>query len=652
MNKNFKVAFSSAIASLVLSTGAIAGSIAVKVESDGKAVSKSKVELWSASANSKPREIDKGISDDQGYIELEYDSSEKDGFLYVRSSAGKVSGRDAPELELMAIVPEDKPDHVVLNEITTIGSVWPIAQQFDVQTGLQGARNGLLIGTGHVIHLANVTNGSFGTTALDKGNLTKSETVGRMNTLAALVSLCGANNHRGGCKEFLNFTKSATTLEALTKIARKPYQQPNNYFKLFETYYPYPTGKQRRDTNFLPYLNYAPEDFSLQVKLSGGGIYSAGRLMFDVNANLWSGQNWMPGSQSGLTKAIGGGVSRLAPDGKPLSPPLVGYNGQGIDGVGWGTTISEDKVWVGTFNGIVGVFDLNGKPLGPATIQGKTGMFQGLATAPNGDVWLCDNQLDQMVIFPNGDHTNGRVVAVPGLRGPFAVAVDNNNVIWVTNDASMTVTRFEAEKPESATQIKVGIAPRGLGIDSQGNVWVAANLTPGFPLPKIPPGTGIIEEFKISIANIQKHQKDIPRTGNITLISPSGKVIKSNLLDGEIYAGWGVSIDGNDMVFASNFLGTGFLQVCGVNAKACPDGVNTGELIHYYRSGIMEETTDTMVDDAGNVWIANNWNFIPALTDDNPDRRTATEGGGDGVTVVYGIAKPVRNPLIGQVRRP
>jgi len=73
-------------------------------------------------------------------------------------------------------------------------------------------------------------------------------------------------------------------------------------------------------------------------------------------------------------------------------------------------------------------------------------------------------------------------------------------------------------------------------------------------------------------------------------------------------------------------------------------------MIHYYSSGILQESTDTMIDDAGNVWMANNWDVIPALVSDNPDRRTATRGGGTGMVVTYGIGAPVTNPLIGQVR--
>lgn len=87
-----------------------------------------------------------------------------------------------------------------------------------------------------------------------------------------------------------------------------------------------------------------------------------------------------------------------------------------------------------------------------------------------------------------------------------------------------------------------------------------------------------------------------------------------------------MSIDGGDNVFVGDFLGTGFIQVCGKNTESCPAGVKVGEQIHSYKSGIMQETTDTMIDDAGNVWVANNWNIIPALLDKNPDRRTATMG--------------------------
>jgi hypothetical protein len=197
------------------------------------------------------------------------------------------------------------------------------------------------------------------------------------------------------------------------------------------------------------------------------------------------------------------------------------------------------------------------------------------------------------------------------------------------------------------------MGPRGLAIDSSGHVWVGNNFSMGYPLAKVPEGATILEEFKINIQKVLENEKNgIKRSGNITLIDPEGTVIQKAALEGKIYAPWGVSIDGRDNVFVGNFFDTGFVHICGTNTNNCPKGKKTGELIHAYKSGILQESTDTMIDDAGNVWMANNWDVVPALVDDNPDRRTATRGGGTGMVVIYGIGAPVTNPLIGQVRAP
>jgi hypothetical protein len=70
-----------------------------------------------------------------------------------------------------------------------------------------------------------------------------------------------------------------------------------------------------------------------QMAFSGGGDYANGRFMFDADGNLWSGQNWLPGSQSGVNE--GGGVIKFTPNGTALSPPITGFTGMGIDGDEW-----------------------------------------------------------------------------------------------------------------------------------------------------------------------------------------------------------------------------------------------------------------------------------------------------------------------------
>ena len=53
----------------------------------------------------------------------------------------------------------------------------------------------------------------------------------------------------------------------------------------------------------------------------------------------------------------------MTPNGTPLSPPITGFTGMGIDGVGWGTAVTKDRVWVTSFNGKLLVMDFDGKPV-------------------------------------------------------------------------------------------------------------------------------------------------------------------------------------------------------------------------------------------------------------------------------------------------
>ncbi len=59
--------------------------------------------------------------------------------------------------------------------------------------------------------------------------------------------------------------------------------------------------------------------------------------------------------------------------------------------------------------------------------------------------------------------------------------------------------------------------------------------------------------------------------------------------------------------------------------------------------------TDVVVDQAGNLWCANKWNLPQTVMEAKPDPTYSTWGGGSGVVVVYGIAKPAQTPLAGPV---
>ena len=68
--------------------------------------------------------------------------------------------------------------------------------------------------------------------------------------------------------------------------------------------------------------------------------------------------------------------------------------------------------------------------------------------------------------------------------------------------------------------------------------------------------------------------------------------------------------------------------------------------------GGLQIITDVAVDPAGNVWVANNWDRPDEGFKKDPEPALSTRFGGNGTVVFFGLAKPVKTPLIGPPRAP
>ena len=633
-----------------------ASSFSGRVSVLGKPVSEAKVLLWQSSAKDGAKKIVETKTSKDGAFKLSIPRN-KNKVSYLISEGGSIDGQDAGDLKMLSVLDSNSNKSVVINELTSVGSVWPNAQLIN-ENKISGSETALAIGSGHVSHLVNTSTGKYGETLLNGLNLPNSETMVRLNVLSNLLALCSNSNTADGCSQFLNLTNSDNSLNALISIAKEPWAKTSELYKLFTQQYPLNKAEQIREGATLPYLLFEPESFSLSIRLEGGGAMALGKMMFDDNANMWSGANWMPGSQSGVINSIGGGLTRFNASGEALSPSPQGYNGQGLNGVGWGTGVSTNYAWVGTFNNKIGVFDLeDGKPLGPATVDGEIGQLQAVTTAANGDVWIADNTKDHMIRFPDGDYKNGERLTIKGLQAPFGIAVDQQNRVWVTSSYNNKLTIFPGENPEAVKTIDIALGARGVAIDSKGNAWVAQQtdsatlvLPPG--VSKAPPRpTTIMQEFMQGLEYAKANPQQTS-SGMVALISPDLKIIKSDIAKGDVYIPWGVSIDGNDNVWVANLFGSSLMHICGTNPSNCPDGKTTGDVIHDYQSGVIQMNTDVIVDDAGNIWSANNWYDENAVINKSYSARTSTFAGGQGFVVTYGVAGPVKNPLLGVVRRP
>jgi hypothetical protein len=635
------------------------------VQIAGQPVSGATVTLYSAGREA-PANLAEGKTDDQGWFKLNTGHAPSDSVLYVVAKGGTpkaATSKGANDaIALLAVLGSTPPDCVTLNEFSTVASAFTAAQ-FIKDGAISGNPLGLRIAAMNVPNFVNLQTGSWGSVILDPLNSNQSTTLATFDTLASLITAAATVASDDWRSRFFQAATPmggetpSNTLEAAAGIARESWAHSKDLFALFDEVYPQPKDATRRAAPFVPYLSYAPDDFALMLRFAGGGMNSPGRLLFDANGNLWTGVNWVPGAQNSLAVNIGGGVVELAPNGAALSPPVTGFTGMGLDGVGWGTAVTYDNVWASSFNGKILVLDFNGRPAGKESdipFEEKRSSLMGIGVAPNGDVWICDTSGDRLFYFPSGKLKEGRIVNVEGLAAPFDVEIDAQNRVWVSNSASDTVIRFPKDDPTKVETFHAGISVHAMAIDSNGNVWVTSNVSPDFPLPKVPPGTSQMEQWKIQFGPIIAafDSGRLKATGIVSMIRPDGTqpVPGGFTGGGVILLPWGVNIDGNDDVWVASALNKQLVYMAGNDTKGHPAGTKTGDPLHVFSSGLLQYLTDISIDPAGNVWAADNWEDFHVATGLDHDPAKSTWGGGDGVVVLYGAAPPVKPPRMGPVR--
>jgi streptogramin lyase len=669
-------------------SGAAAYLIQGRVEGGGGPIAKATVTLWAAGPNA-PQKLAETQTKGDGHFALSSGGGKAaDGVFYLISKGGepKADGGKGPNpaIVLMATLGSTPPKRVTINELTTVASVWTGAQ-FLNGTALSGNALGLRIAAGNVPNLVDLETGGLDPVIQDPLNSSQTTTLATFNTLGDLLTGCITRVQAEACDKFFaaatppGGVAPTDTLMAAQNIARNPSHQAQKLFALLDAFYPVPAGNHWRAVPFIPYLSFAPSAWTLSLVYSGGGLNSLGGIAIDGEGNMWADDNFLVGSQSTIFSSFGGGISKIAPNGRPLSPMTLGYRGGGIDGPGFGIAISaDDKVWATSLAGKnISSFDRKtGKPLSPETgynFDGQLGSMQGIITTPNGDVWALDNEKDQIVYLPKGDATKGRILGrtvngkpVDGtlqVKGPFHLAVDQQDRIWVTNGGSNTVTRFPASDPGKAEQIKVGFGPRAVAIDSLGNAWVANTIGHPDTMEKLALVEDKLKSKVESLVEDSASKADAAAKmwidlfelltkypgGDVSMVRADGNVLPP--FDGgkSIIAPWGVAIDGNDNVWVANATGRSVTQLCGARPGNCPPGTKTGDPISPpggYIGGL-QIITDVAIDPAGNVWVANNWDRPDQGFKKVPEQALSTRFGGNGTVVFFGLAKPVRTPLVG-----
>ena len=125
-----------------------------RVDVGGGPLARSEVTLWAASAG-EPKQLAQTRTRADGRFELRAKGTpDKDVVLYLIAKGGeptvnKGSG-DNPAIVLLAVLGGNPPGKVVINEMTTVASVWTNAQFLD-GTAIKGHALGLRIAAGKAL---------------------------------------------------------------------------------------------------------------------------------------------------------------------------------------------------------------------------------------------------------------------------------------------------------------------------------------------------------------------------------------------------------------------------------------------------------------------------------------------------------------------
>jgi hypothetical protein len=363
---------------------------------------------------------------------------------------------------------------VEINEVTTAAAVWALSpfmnsatQVGATSTNVSGIENAFL----NAGLLADTTTG-FAPTAL-ASNLTVE--TGKLYALADAIASCVNSDGTTGCNKLFTAatpsggTAPADTLAAALNIVKHPGQNVAAVYNAIGTQPPFPTT-----------LTQAPNDWTMSLTVTGGGLNVPTALDIDAQGVVWVANEGSP-------------LSAFTPQGKPLS--ASGY-GAGQFGQAYGLTIdSLGDIWVTNYNTSYNTPGAVTKCLGSASStpgavvlhNGNPGFYDtslyypyAVAADTNGNIFIANNGSSSATIYtsaglvftdPNGNPSTsfGRNLGINS--APPALAVDSTHGFWMT-DANYSVAHISANGALiSNTACCYG--SYGVATDSFGNAWVA-----------------------------------------------------------------------------------------------------------------------------------------------------------------------------------
>jgi hypothetical protein len=405
--------------------------------------------------------------------------------------------------------------YINIDEVTTVALAYALSGFMTSATHV-GASSTNLAGITNAFATANLlANAATGTAPLltpaGNGAVPQAE----LNTLANALSPCvnsdgtvsGPESPTACYKLFaaarVGNVTPGDTLQAILNVAQNP---ANNVGAVAMV--------ATADAPFQPTLNSAPNDWTVGITYTGGGIGTPQGLAIDAGGNAWvanagnSVAELGAGSGAALSGASGFGAVGLD---APVSVAIdttgqvwVANCGNACSGSGHASSVtvlaangaSSSNYTSSGFNAAyavalsganqVWVANAAGSSLTQLNSAGSTVIAQDLAANliyptsvavdANGNALTVSPADNAVVEFTAA----GLADAVDGYQGsalsyPFALAVDHSDQLWVANHGANSVTVLSGGTPSAASPITGGglTTPVAIALDGAGNAWVA-----------------------------------------------------------------------------------------------------------------------------------------------------------------------------------
>ncbi len=351
--------------------------------------------------------------------------------------------------------------NVTINEVSTAAMVYTMSSfmtnYVQVSTS-QTNTTGVARAMANIPNLINVATGTaLATTPGGNGTVPVAE----INTLADVIAPCvNSNGNDGQCTSLFSATTVGSTVPndtvtALLNVAKNP---GKNVAAVF--------GLTTANAPFQPTLTTAPNDWTLAINYTGGGMSQTYGITIDIAGNIWV-------SNSGNNS-----VTQL----NFLGVPEGNYTGSGLNAPRGVASDTLGNVVVADFGSNLITRISNANVLSSFTGGGLNGPID-VAIDGNNTVYAANNTGGSISEFLSNGSAQGGTSGFTGggVSVPTAIAVSADGIVWTSNSGNSSLSKFAPSAgiyQTSATGITGGglLNPVGLAFDGTGTV-LAANTT-------------------------------------------------------------------------------------------------------------------------------------------------------------------------------